>query len=104
DDVDVVLVGYPGHLDLVAGRRAARGRPLVFNPLVSLSDTFVEDRGRFRPGSLQARVLTRIDRRAFGAADVVVRDTAAPAPRFLELGARRVEVCFVGAEERFFTP
>ncbi|HVM68659.1 MAG TPA: hypothetical protein VM204_02350, partial [Gaiellaceae bacterium] len=25
---DVVLVGYPGHLDLAAARRAARGRPV----------------------------------------------------------------------------
>ena len=104
DDFDVILVGYPGHLDLAAARRAARGRPLVFNPLVSLSDTFVEDRGRFRPGSPAARVLERIDRHAFGAADVVVADTNAHADRFRELGAPRVEVCFVGAEERVFTP
>jgi glycosyltransferase involved in cell wall biosynthesis len=104
DDFDVILVGYPGHLDIAAARRAARGRPLVFNPLVSLSDTFVEDRGRFRPGSLAARTLLRIDRRAFAAADVVVADTTAHADRFRELGARRVEVCFVGAEERVFTP
>jgi glycosyltransferase involved in cell wall biosynthesis len=103
-DFDVVVVGYPGHLDLVAARRAARGRPVVFNPLVSLSDTLVEDRGRFRRGSVPARVLTRIDRQAFGAADLVVADTDAHAERFRELGARRVEVCFVGAEERVFTP
>jgi glycosyltransferase involved in cell wall biosynthesis len=103
-DFDLVLVGYPGHLDIAAARRAARGRPLVFNPLVSLSDTFVEDRGRFRPGSLPARALRRIDRQAFGAADVVVADTHAHAERFRELGARRVEICFVGAEERVFTP
>ena len=47
---DVVLVGYPGHLDLPAARRAARGRPVVFNPLVSLFDTLVGDRGRFGAG------------------------------------------------------
>src|ERR1700751_4859819 len=43
----VLLVGYPGHLDLAAARRAASGRPVVFNPLVSLTDTFVSDRRRF---------------------------------------------------------
>jgi glycosyltransferase involved in cell wall biosynthesis len=101
---DVCVVGYPGHLDIPAARRAARGRPLVFNPLVSLSDTFVEDRGRFRPGSLAARALGRIDRHAFAGADVVVADTNAHADRFRALGGRRVEVCFVGAEERVFTP
>src|SRR5204862_4273587 len=51
---DALVVGYPGHLDLPAARRAARGRPVVFNPLVSLADTLVGDRGRFRPGSLAA--------------------------------------------------
>src|SRR5437588_3124423 len=28
---DIVLVGYPGHLDLATARRAAAGRPIVFN-------------------------------------------------------------------------
>jgi glycosyltransferase involved in cell wall biosynthesis len=101
---DAVIVGYPGHLDLGAARRVARGRPVVFNPLVSLSDTLVDDRGRFRPGSVAARALRAIDRRALRAADLVVSDTAANGELFASLGARRVEVCFVGAEEGVFRP
>jgi glycosyltransferase involved in cell wall biosynthesis len=104
DDFDAVIVGYPGHLDMPAARRAARGRPVVLNPLVSLSDTLVDDRGRFEPGSLPARALARIDRSAFKAADLVVADTEAHAELFRSLGARRVEVCLVGAEERVFGP
>jgi glycosyltransferase involved in cell wall biosynthesis len=99
-----VIVGYPGHFDLGAARRVAGGRPIVFNPLVSLADTLVADRGRFRPGGLPARILVTIDRRAFSAADLVVADTAAQAQLFEAIGARRVEVCFVGAEDRLFTP
>jgi len=102
EDFDAVVVGYPGHFDLGAARRL--GRPVVFNPLVSLADTLVADRGRFRPGSIPARALAAVDRRAFRAADLVVSDTAAQAALFRELGARRVEVCFVGAEERVFGP
>jgi glycosyltransferase involved in cell wall biosynthesis len=101
---DVVLVGYPGHPDLPAARRAARGRPLVFNPLVSLADTFVSDRRRFPPGSLAARALEALDRAAMRAADVVVSDTEAQASLFRALGARRVETIMVGAEERLFQP
>jgi hypothetical protein len=48
-EADVVVVGYPGHFDLPAAKRIARGRPIVFNPLVSLHDTLVGDRQRFRP-------------------------------------------------------
>jgi glycosyltransferase involved in cell wall biosynthesis len=102
---DALVVGYPGHLDLATGRRAARDRPVVFNPLVSLADTLVTDRGRFRQGSLPARALAAVDRWAFGAADVVVGDTAAHAEYLARVtGARRVEMCFVGAEERVFRP
>ena len=102
-DVDAFIVGYPGHFDLPATRRAARGRPLIFNPLVSLADTLVGDRGRFRAGSLAARVLETIDRRAFRAADVVVADTAADARFFAGLaGLAELPVCFVGAEDRLF--
>jgi glycosyltransferase involved in cell wall biosynthesis len=102
-----VIVGYPGQLDLPAARRAARGRPVVFNPLISLADTLVGDRGRFRPGSLPARLLTAIDRRALRAADVVVADTQANADFLAELGElpdQRFAVCFVGAEEAVFQP
>ena len=106
-ECDAVVVGYPGHLDLPAARRAARGRPVVFNPLVSLSDTFVADRGRFRSGSPAARALALVDRHALRAADLVVADTHANADHLAALATLprdRVEVAFVGAEERVFGP
>jgi len=99
---DALIAGYPGHLDLAAARRVAGSRPIVFNPLISVSDTLVGDRGRFRAGGLAERALRAIDRRALRAADLVVSDTEANAELFRSLGAGRVEVCFVGAEERVF--
>ena len=104
EDADAFLVGYPGQLDVAAARRAARGRPVIFNPLVALADTLVSDRRRFRPGSLAARVLERIDRASFDAADLVVADTGAQRRFFERLTRTRVEVCLVGAEDRLFTP
>jgi glycosyltransferase involved in cell wall biosynthesis len=107
DAVDALIVGYPGHFDLPAAKRAARGRPVVFNPLVSLFDTLVSDRGRFRRGLPAAGVVRIVDRRAFQKADVVVADTQAHAQFFRDefrLADDRVEVCFVGAEDRLFRP
>jgi len=106
-DFDALVVGYPGHFDLPAARLAARGRPVVFNPLVSLSDTFVADRGRFRSGSTAARALAAADRRALRAATLVVADTRADADHLASLAGlpqERLEVAFVGAEDRLFTP
>jgi glycosyltransferase involved in cell wall biosynthesis len=104
---EAVIVGYPGHLDLLAARRTARGAPVVFNPLVSLADTLVDDRGRFRRGSLPARALRAVDRRALRSADLVVADTDAHAEFLADLAGlprEQFEVCFVGAEERIFRP
>ena len=106
-EADVVVVGYPGHFDLPAARRIARGRPIVFNPLVSLHDTLVGDRQRFRPRSPSARFLKAVDRGAFRAADLVVADTDAHAAFFREsfgLEEHRVDVALVGAEETLFHP
>jgi glycosyltransferase involved in cell wall biosynthesis len=102
---DAFVVGYPGHLDLAAARHAARGRPIVFNPLVSLADTLVADRSRFRAGSFAARALERIDRSAFRSADLVVADTHAHARFLAQLTGRDdIAVCLVGAEDRLFHP
>jgi glycosyltransferase involved in cell wall biosynthesis len=106
-DVDAVVVGYPGQPDLPAARRAAGRRPVVFNALVSLHETLVEDRRRFRPDSAAARALAAIDRAALRIADLVVADTEANADflaRLARLPRERVEVCLVGAEERLFRP
>lgn len=102
-EVDALLVGYPGQFDVWSAKR--HGRPVVFNAMVSLYDTFVEDRERFRDGSLAARALRRLDSAAFRAADLVVADTRANADFMRELaGIDEVAVCYLGAEERLFGP
>jgi glycosyltransferase involved in cell wall biosynthesis len=104
---DAVVVGYPGHFDLPAAGRAARGAPVVFNPLVLLADTLVDDRGRFGPGSLAARAVAAVDRMSLRSAQLVVCDTRAQADHAAEVAGidpGRIRVCFVGAEERVFAP
>jgi glycosyltransferase involved in cell wall biosynthesis len=105
--VDAVIVGYPGQLDMPVARVLSDRVPLVFNPLVSLSETLVGDRGRYRARSPAAAALRALDRLAFRSADVIVADTAENASFLAELagvGPERLEVCFVGAEERLFQP
>ena len=104
---DALIVGYPGHFDVPAAKRIARGKPVIFNPLVSLHETLVEDRGRFASGSAPSRFLRRVDRIALRRADLVVADTEQNARHLAglaELPAERLAVCFVGAEDRLFRP
>ncbi len=106
-DADVLIVGYPGHLDMLAATRMGRRLPVVFNPLVSLEDTMVDDRRLVKRGSPIARAIRLVDRTAFRRADLVVADTSAHASYFgarFGLPADRLAVCFVGAEDRLFTP
>src|SRR3954454_15723076 len=105
DGVDVLLVGSPGTLDMPLARRAARGKPVAFNCLLSLFDTFVADRRRFTERSIEARGLRALDRYALRRADLVVADTDENA-RFLEhlAGVGHVASCLVGAEDRLFRP
>jgi glycosyltransferase involved in cell wall biosynthesis len=103
ENVDALVVGYPGHFDLWSAKR--HRKPVVFNAMVSLYDTLVEDRQRFRDGSLAANTLRRLDRAAFRAADLVVADTQANANFISELARiDDVRVCYLGAEERLFRP
>ena len=107
DDADVIVVGYPGHADMAAARRVAHGRPAVFNPLVSLTDTLVDDRGTVSRRSPAAVALRTLDRYAFRAADLVVADTEAHASYFRDsfgLPRENVTVALVGAEDALFRP
>jgi glycosyltransferase involved in cell wall biosynthesis len=102
-DVDALVVGYPGHLDILPAK--SHRRPLVFNAMVSLFDTLVEDRKRFARNSVAARALRAVDRAALRGATVVVADTHANADYLAELARiEKPHVCYVGAEERVFRP
>lgn len=100
----LVVAGFGGQLDVLLAARICRPRAgLLFAPLVSLSETLVEDRRVFAPGSLRARALARLDRATFAAADLVLADTAAHAAYFAELGAApaRVAPWHFGVEPEF---
>ncbi len=84
---DVVVVGYPGYLDIVLARllNLFSRRVLVLVSFISLYDTVVLDRGRVGPKSVRARLLYAIDRLAFRCADWVLVDTNALAAYYAEL-------------------
>jgi glycosyltransferase involved in cell wall biosynthesis len=101
-EVDAVVVGYPGHFLVPFGRllAALRNARLVFDPLVSLWDTFAGDRALVRSGGAKAAAVRAIDEVAFRLPDLVLADTWAHAAYFQEefgLARRRLAVVPVGA-------
>jgi glycosyltransferase involved in cell wall biosynthesis len=103
----LVVTGFGGQLDVLLARAVCRPRAaLVFAPLVSLSETLVEDRRVFPAGGVRARAVGALDRATFAAADLVLADTAAHAAYLVELGAAhaRVAVFPLGVEPEFLAP
>jgi glycosyltransferase involved in cell wall biosynthesis len=103
---DVLAVGYIGQLDMLVLAPVARllGRRVIFNPLVTLTDTLVEDRQLVRARALPARALALLDRAALRVADVVLVDTEANRQYLMErfgVDAGRIVVVPVGAEDEF---
>jgi len=102
----LVVVGFGGQLDVLLAARVCRPRAgLVFAPLVSLTETLVEDRAVFRAGGVRARLVTALDRAAWRAADLTLADTVAHADYFRGLGAppERVAAWHFGVEPEFLT-
>ena len=101
-DVDAVIVGYPGHFVVPYGRALAtvRRARLVFDPLVSLADTFSGDRGLVGEHSVLGRAVDAVDRVAFALPDLVLADTWEHAAFYGErfgLPRERLAVVPVGA-------
>lgn len=106
---DLLMVGYIGQLDMLVLGTLARllRKPVVFNPLVSLTDTLVEDRGRLRADSVPGRLVHLVDRLSMRLANLVLADTEENAGFFAAqcgLDRRRIAVVQVGAPEKVFYP
>jgi glycosyltransferase involved in cell wall biosynthesis len=103
----LVVIGFGGQLDVLLAARVCRPRAgLVFAPLVTLSETLVEDRAVFPAGGLRARLVAVLDRTTLRAADLVLADTESHAAYLRALGAPadRVAVWHFGVEPEFVAP
>jgi len=102
----IVFVGFGGQLDALLAAKVCRPRrALVFAPLVSLTETLVEDRAVFPAGGVRARLATALDRATWRRSDLVLIDTAAHADYLVALGADRTRVApwHLGAEPEFWS-
>jgi glycosyltransferase involved in cell wall biosynthesis len=75
---DCYLVGFQGQVDMLLLRWFLRRRGLiVFAPLVTVTETLVDDREVYAPASLRALLARWLDRESLRAATRVVIDTQA---------------------------
>jgi glycosyltransferase involved in cell wall biosynthesis len=106
---DVLVVLYPGHLDmpLVAAVARLRRVPVLFDMFLSVEDTLVADRSFRQPDSMFARFTRIVDRVASRCATIILTDTPEDADHFAELTGvprTRFRVLWVGAPDDVFHP
>lgn len=104
---DLVLVAYPGQLDMLVLRLFAwlRHTPVAFDWFISAYDTIVLDRKLVRRAHPIAWLAWLAEWLAAHAADIAFMDTATHARRMekvFHLRAHSVGCVWVGAEELFF--
>ncbi len=106
---DLVVVAYPGQLDLVMLWPFAkmRGAPIVWDAFLSLYNTVVEDRQLLRRHNPLAWLLFLWEWLACRLARTIILDTAAHGQYFSDLfrlPPAKVERVMVGAEVELFAP
>jgi glycosyltransferase involved in cell wall biosynthesis len=104
---DVLLIGFPGVLDVLVAAPIARlrGIPLAWDMFMSIYDTVVEDRQLLRRGSMLARLLHALEGFALRRTDLVFLDTQAHARRvesLFGLAAGCAGAVWVGVEAAHF--
>jgi len=102
------VVGFNGQLDCLLLRAVLRRQPtpIVFAPLITLTETLVDDRAVFRPHSLWGVATRILDRLTLSAASHVLIDTAAHRQYLIDtfgVAPGRVSVWHLGADTRVFT-
>lgn len=101
---DLVVAGFNGQLDVLLARLLDRRRRILFAPLVTVSETLVDDREAYSARSPAGRLLRALDRLTLAAADVVVIDSVAHRDYLVErfgVAPERILVQYLGAEPQF---
>ena len=84
NDLEAILVPYPGWMDLPWAAAVARRHriPLVFDQFISLHDTVVDDRNIVRAESLSAKLLRALEAKMLRHADLILVDTEEQADHY----------------------
>jgi glycosyltransferase involved in cell wall biosynthesis len=105
----VVITGFNGYFDLPAAKLVTwfwKGK-LVFNPMMSMYDTLVLDRQRFREGTLLARLILWVERALYTLPDALLLDSRVHYQFFaehLKCPWSKFRPMPFGADDRIFYP
>ncbi|OGM27078.1 hypothetical protein A2962_03175 [Candidatus Woesebacteria bacterium RIFCSPLOWO2_01_FULL_39_61] len=106
---DILFVAYPGYLDFPFAFLVAKliRKKLVFDPLITLYVSFVEDFGILKQNSLFARLIRIYERLTYNAADLLLADTKLIGDFYngvYKVPLSKIRVVYLGANDRIYKP
>lgn len=105
-EYDISFVGFAPQLIIPFWKRL-RKKELAVDFFISMYDTFVCDRKKFKANSLPAKLLKKIDRKTLATADYIITDTKAHGKYFAEeLGAdeKKEYTLYLEADKKIYYP
>ena len=106
-DVDVAFVGFSPQLVVPFFKRKLKKRQLFIDFFISVYDTMIMDRKKFRDGGLVAKLTHKLDEATIKSADYVVCDTVAHGTFFAEEFEKEIDkiyVYYLHANEAIYHP
>lgn len=105
-EYDQVFAGFAPQLVLPFFRKL-RKKPVIEDFFISLYDTMVQDRKKFKAGSLPAKILKRLDEKTLALGNTVICDTKAHGEYFasgLGCDPGKIQVLYLEADTAVYHP
>lgn len=103
---NIIIVGYIGQLDIFLAKILFPSKIIIFNPMISLYDTMIEDR-KISSNIIIKKIFFYIDKISCKLADLVILDTPEYADYFhqtFNVPTKKLSFVPIGADEDVFFP
>lgn len=104
---DVIFIGFSPQLILPIWKWKFRKKKIAIDFFISVYDTFVDDRKKFKPESIIAKFMKRIDKFTINSADYVISDTYEHGKFFIDefgLDKNKLKVVYLEADKKIYNP
>ncbi|KKS98113.1 MAG: group 1 glycosyl transferase [Candidatus Gottesmanbacteria bacterium GW2011_GWA2_43_14] len=101
--ISYIIIGFPGHLDIPIGYLIAKitGSKIIFDPFISLYDTFVTDRKIFSTDSLISKSIKKYETAIYKLPDLILTHTETDKLYFsksFKIPLNKIKVLYIGSD------
>ena len=108
-DFDFIFVAYPPSLEryIFLAKILSINKPIMYDPFISLYNTFVYDRKLYKPNSIQANFLYFYEKQSYKLSNILLSDTKSHGlfyKKLYQLKNINLKTLYLGSDNRIFYP